>query len=152
MPDDSERLQTILPLHDTRPVTLAANAGRSVLLARYRLSAQSSKEHMLAGLALFVESVTKVGHPEWRPKDDIVQGLWVRGHGYRCYARGHALRLETRLSQAAFMTASCRSCSIVSTYNDRPASISSVLLSGGRRYNANNTDWSASAASVTGLA
>ncbi|OIV47459.1 hypothetical protein BK025_04025 [Sodalis sp. TME1] len=92
LPDDSERLQTILRIHYARPVTLAADAGRSVLLARYRWPAQSCEEDMLAGLAPFVESVKKVGHPEWRPKDDVVQGFGISGHGYRCYARGRALR------------------------------------------------------------
>ncbi|WMQ74259.1 MAG: hypothetical protein GPOALKHO_001277 [Sodalis sp.] len=41
---------------------------------------------MPAGLALFVESVEKIGYPAWRPKDDIVHGLRIREYGYRCYA------------------------------------------------------------------
>ncbi|MBT9432280.1 type III secretion system chaperone [Candidatus Sodalis endolongispinus] len=60
LPEDSERLQTILSINYASPVTLAADANCFVLLALYRLPAQSSEEEMLAGLSLFVESVEQL--------------------------------------------------------------------------------------------
>ncbi|BAE73826.1 putative invasion protein [Sodalis glossinidius str. 'morsitans'] len=68
LPDNSERLQTILSINYASPVTLAVDAERSVLLALYRLPAQSSEEEMLAGLSLFVESVEQLlQEPALRP-------------------------------------------------------------------------------------
>ncbi|RLR17499.1 type III secretion system chaperone [Sodalis-like symbiont of Bactericera trigonica] len=60
LPDDSERLQTILSINYASPVTLAADAERSILLSLYRLPAQSSEEEMLAGLSLFIQSVEQL--------------------------------------------------------------------------------------------
>ncbi|AHF78204.1 Cell invasion protein [Sodalis praecaptivus] len=60
LPTDSDQLQAILSMNYASPVTLAADADQSVLLALYRLPPESSTEDMLAGLSLYVETIEQL--------------------------------------------------------------------------------------------